>query len=130
LFSSRARRAACRSPLRATEPPSRACPRERQHGRGGLFPAGRVLWFAEPALPDEWPAPPRDVEPSTTAALKPRRRFLSWVAVAVVAALAGGFVGARTAGARSASVQRRVAPRAEPAAAPVCHLSAPIAGVR
>jgi hypothetical protein len=122
--------AGCHSPSRASRPPTRTCPRERLHGRGGLFPAGRVLWFAEPELPDEWPAPPRDAAACITAPPRPRPRFLPWIAVAVVAALAGAGVGARTAGARSPSAQRPSSPRPEPAAAPVCYLSAPIAGVQ
>jgi hypothetical protein len=130
VASPRARAARCRSPLCATEPPDRACPRERLRGRGGLFPAGRVHWFAATDhLPDEWPAPPRDVERSMTPPPR-RRRVLPWVAIAVVAALAGGVVGARSAGARSPAAARLPSSRPEPSAAPVCHLSAPIAGVQ
>jgi hypothetical protein len=87
------------------------------------------MWFAEADdLPDEWPAPPRDVERCMTPP-PARRRVLPWVAIAVVAALAGGVVGA-SASARSPAAVRVPPSRPEPSAAPVCHLSAPIAGVQ
>lgn len=163
----RRRAAGCRSPLGATDSPAHPCPDERLHGRGGLFPAGRVTWFAgppppevapepdpelylrgeiDPASADHWCAPlafarretepdpvpapePRRIRRLKTQKIRPRHWFLPWLVVAVAAALAGGVVGARAAGARFQGAQRRALPPLAPTAAPVCHLSAPIAGV-
>jgi hypothetical protein len=52
----RRRAAGCRSPLCAAGSPAHPCPDERLHGRGGLFPAGRVTWIEPP--PEGAPIPP------------------------------------------------------------------------